>query len=133
MVVLTIIGLIVALLPPLFAKALPGYRLRSTARELVADLRNARGNAVASGQEVALLLADRHYTLVGAATPRELPSSVTVDTVWVPPDERKKQGALIRFFPDGSATGARIGLTDHDRHAEIAVNWLTGKVTLDDE
>ena len=36
----------------------------------------------------------------------------------------------IRFFPDGSATGGRIGLTLGAQHAEVVVDWLTGLVSV---
>jgi general secretion pathway protein H len=36
----------------------------------------------------------------------------------------------IRFFPDGSATGGRIGLTLGDQHVEVVVDWLTGLVAV---
>jgi len=38
--------------------------------------------------------------------------------------------ARIRFFPDGSASGARIVLDDGRVSAAIRVDWLTGDVRL---
>jgi general secretion pathway protein H len=39
--------------------------------------------------------------------------------------------AGIRFFPDGSASGADIGLTIDGRQARVLVNWLTGITGLE--
>jgi general secretion pathway protein H len=36
----------------------------------------------------------------------------------------------IRFFPDGSATGGRIGLTLGAQQVEVVVDWLTGLVSV---
>jgi general secretion pathway protein H len=36
----------------------------------------------------------------------------------------------IRFFPDGSATGGRIGLALDGQRVEVAVDWLTGLVSV---
>ena len=38
----------------------------------------------------------------------------------------------IRFFPDGSSTGGRIGLSRDERRAIVAVDWLTGLVSVED-
>ena len=36
----------------------------------------------------------------------------------------------IRFFPDGSATGGRIGLALDGQQVEVVVDWLTGLVSV---
>ena len=36
----------------------------------------------------------------------------------------------IRFFPDGSATGGRIGLALDGQRVEVVVDWLTGLVSV---
>jgi pyruvate,orthophosphate dikinase len=42
---------------------------------------------------------------------------------------RERRGA-IRFFPDGSATGGGIRLTQNGRSYLVSVHWLTGQVSL---
>ena len=37
----------------------------------------------------------------------------------------------IRFDPDGTATGARIALTEGPRKALVTVDWLTGSTRLE--
>jgi hypothetical protein len=38
--------------------------------------------------------------------------------------------AAIRFLGDGSATGGQIALSDGRRGATVAVDWLTGRVSI---
>ena len=38
----------------------------------------------------------------------------------------------IRFFPDGSATGGRITVTDGGQSYVVTVDWLTGAVDVED-
>ena len=41
--------------------------------------------------------------------------------------------AAIRFEPDGSATGGRIGLNDGRHVFTIDIDWLTGAVRVSHE
>ena len=54
LVVLGLLALLAALAPPLISGAVDGARLNSAARQVVAGLRAARGQAAASQQAVAL-------------------------------------------------------------------------------
>ena len=56
LVVITIIGLIYALLPAGIFGGREGVELRATARQVAEDLRRARGQAIAANREVAFLL-----------------------------------------------------------------------------
>ena len=40
--------------------------------------------------------------------------------------------AAIRFFPDGGSTGGRVVLGFGDRERAVDVDWLTGRVRLND-
>jgi hypothetical protein len=51
---------------------------------------------------------------------------------WAAPSTSRCRIGQIRFFPDGSSTGGRIGLSRNDRRAAVAVDWLTGLVSVDD-
>ena len=62
--------------------------------------------------------------------PRQIPPSIALDLT-VPTSERDGAGmARIRFFPDGSTSGARVVLDDGRVSAAIRVDWLTGDVRL---
>ncbi len=38
----------------------------------------------------------------------------------------------IRFYPDGTSTGGRVTVTDAGRDYNVRIDWLTGRVTVDD-
>ena len=134
LIVLVILGVTVALATPQFAKGLRTLELKAGARQLVAVLRQARGRAVVEGREVELLL-DRErrvYRLNGAG--REYgwrgPMALRVYSAEGLPVEETT--AVLRFFPDGGSSGGFIDLALEQRGYRVEVNWLTGRVTLDE-
>lgn len=43
-----------------------------------------------------------------------------------------EEPAAIRFFPDGSASGGRLFVENDQRTRVIVIDWLTGRVRIDD-
>ena len=37
-----------------------------------------------------------------------------------------------RFYPDGTSTGGRVTLTDAGRDYDVRIDWLSGRVRIDD-
>jgi hypothetical protein len=37
---------------------------------------------------------------------------------------------IIRFFADGSSTGGVVRLVRGERRADVAIDWLTGRVAI---
>lgn len=118
LVVLAILGALLAMLPTGLGAALPGLRFHAAARELALALRAARVQAVVGGSA-------RSVALDGAG----LPSGTTLAL-----DRRAGSDAppVVRFYPDGSSSGAVIRLVQGSRAYRIEVDWLTGRVSLDD-
>ncbi len=58
-----------------------------------------------------------------------MPDHVRVE-LWVPESERLGGGGRVRFFPDGSASGARLVLQDDKDHSTVFVDWLNGDVRV---
>jgi general secretion pathway protein H len=132
LVVLGLLALALAVVAPSLGRARLGVMVRSTAYELAANLRATRAAARSTSAEHALTidLAQRLYWAEGVVAPRPLPRGVAVD-VTVPESERITAAAgRIRFFPDGSASGARLVLHDSRSTASIAVDWLTADVRM---
>ena len=47
--------------------------------------------------------------------------------------ERIERGiGSIRFFPDGSSTGGRVSLVQGDRRSDVRVDWLSGRISVDE-
>jgi general secretion pathway protein H len=132
MVVLGILALCLMVVAPSLSRARLGVMVRSTALELAAHLRAARATARATNVEQMLMvdLAQRQYWAEGVVGRRPLPPAVAVNLT-VPESERVGASAgRVRFFPDGSASGARLVLQDGRSTASIVVDWLSGDVRL---
>ena len=105
--------------------------LRSTARELAAQLRFARTRAIATGspQRFTIDPAARAWQGAeghGGTIARSLDVQFT-GAREVQPGEGV--GAIV-FFPDGASTGGRVQLRMRDAAWNIDVAWLTGEVSL---
>lgn len=132
---LVVVMVLVATLAALGAAALnaglPGQRLRGAARELAAELRFTRAQAIATGREQVfeLDLRERRWTAAGrreGSIDQALALVVTSAR-----DERPVEDvAVVRFFPDGAATGGRVVISRGEAAWRIDVAWLTGEVTL---
>ena len=132
LVVLLIVSLLVAVVPPLFSGAVPGVKLKSAVRDLATTLRLARNQSITRDLEtqVYLNLESPSYA-IGTLAPRALPAGVELK---VAPAAR--QGTIetnvhvVRFFSDGSSSGTLISLSSAKRSYDVHVGWLTGRVTI---
>jgi len=133
LVVLAIIAVLCMIAIPSLS-ILPHAQLKSTTRELAAALSEARSRAIYSNSEVAFSLdTDRHYfKLSGDKRARTLPSDVHLSLFIIQQERFAPTVGRIRFFPDGSSTGGRIGLSTSNDSYSITVHWLTGSVAVTD-
>lgn len=131
LVVLGIMALALAIAAPSLHRARSGPVVRSAAYELAGALRSARAASQLGNVEHVLTIdvARRRYWAHGVAPVRQLPEQVLVD-LWVPDSERVGGGGRVRFFPDGSASGARVVLQDHQTRTAVFVDWLDGSVRV---
>jgi general secretion pathway protein H len=110
---------------------LPGQQLRGAAREVAAELRYTRAQAIVTGHlQVFSLDANSRDWSAPNRRHGTLPKSVTIVATSARNEQPARSVAAFRFFPDGSATGGRLTL-QHDRAAwQLDIDWLTGQVTL---
>lgn len=136
LVVIVILAGASALLVVRFDGALAGMELRAAARDVASALRYARGRAIATQSETAVLIDvdERRYRLMGTQDVRERHFSrqITVDIVTDRGSFVSDSEAAIRFFPDGSSTGGRVSLSTERADFSIDVHWLTGRVRIAD-
>jgi general secretion pathway protein H len=123
MVTLSLAGLLLALVPPLLDKGGDRARLAHDRRLLLSQLRLARSQAIAGNRPVALRF-DLDHRLFGI----ESLGQKIDDSIAVTLDTPLAEAGEIRFFPDGSASGAVIGLANRSGRVRLAVDWLTGSV-----
>src|SRR5690554_312926 len=105
--------------------------LRTSARELAAQLRFARTRAIATGttQQFTVDPATRAWqSAEGRGV--ELPGSLEVRFTGAREVQPSEGVGAIVFFSDGASTGGRVQLRMRDAAWNIDVAWLTGEVTL---
>lgn len=140
LVVLTIAGLLATIVPPLYSKAVPGARLKSTAREFAVSLREARDRAVNANRPVNLMLiAEPPSYAIDNAVAVRLPNGVHIaaydyftagNETLADSGAASSENAMIRFYPDGSSSGAVMKVSNNGTAYRIDVSWLTGDIRL---
>jgi general secretion pathway protein H len=123
LVVLVIVGLTVGLV--LGRGPLRSVRLetRAEANSIAGALRAARSRAIAGDQAITVAIDPaRHLLRVGAAAPRLLAGGIALAAPL----------AGITFAPDGSSSGGHIDLATGPFRMQVAVDWLTGRVSVAD-
>lgn len=108
-----------------------GWKLRSSARDLCAELRLARTAAMSSGQ-VQQVLVDPRQRRWQASSGRKgpLPSRIDIQVTAARQAQPQPEQAAIVFFPDGSSSGGRIDLQLRQVNWRIEVVWITGEVRV---
>lgn len=106
-------------------------QLRSSAKEIAANLRFTRAHALATG-------APQRFVIDPAARSWQAPAGRRgsipgkLDVVFTGAREvqpRADEGAIV-FFDDGASTGGRVQLRSGDAAWNVDVAWLTGEVRL---
>lgn len=133
LVVLVILALVLALLPPFLAGGQARAELQSATGELAAALRETRSRAIHDGKTAIFIVDGAHGTfgvLAADAPLRRLSKGFRLGLL-APRDQTLEPGrGIIRFFADGSSTGGVVRLLRGERQADVAIDWLTGRVAL---
>ena len=133
LVVLVVIGLIMSLTPGLMSRALPGLQQQAAVREIAGALRQVRGRAIRDNRQTALVidLDERTYGS-GQTGTTTLDPSYELAMVVGHTERLGDDRGRIRFFPDGTSTGGKITLSRDDRKYHVLVDWLTGRVSIEE-
>jgi general secretion pathway protein H len=111
-----------------------GADLKAAARSLASGLRTAQTTAMATRRD-ALLTVDmesREFVVPGVTGPRKLPGKVDLKLYTAQSEVTSESQGSIRFYPDGSSTGGRITVSSGERKYLVDVDWLTGRVTVEE-
>lgn len=132
LVALAVIGLVLASVPMIVASARPGPAARVAAEELAAALRLTRSEAIGRYAPATLLLDVDQRVYRGAdGGERALAENLEFKFVTARSELIGEAAGQIRFFPDGSATGGRITVSDGGQSYVVTVDWLTGAVDVE--
>lgn len=130
LVVITLASLLASLVGGSIFRSLDGVKTRQAGKDLVTALRYTRGQAIVRREEQTLEVNVEQRSF--RAPDRKavtLPDGVEV-TLRTAAFDLDKSVGKVRFFPDGSSTGAQIRLTAGSREWLISVGWLTGEIDL---
>jgi general secretion pathway protein H len=132
LVVLVLMGMIYALVSPLFSARVSGVELKGAARQLASGLRKAHSQAIAAREETLLTVDVQHHTFVlsGDKHSYRLPDRVQLSVYTATSEVPTESSGSIRFYPDGSSTGGRITVGSENHGYRVDVDWLMGRVTL---
>ncbi len=131
LVVLVIMGLMLAIFVSRATSRHPVLDLRAAADSIAEGLRLARSRAIATDRPCDFVLnVAAHAWRVCNEPPHSLPQEMAI-TITTVAGGIGGTDAAIGFAPDGSATGGRIDLAAGPGRASVAVDWLTGRVSVD--
>jgi general secretion pathway protein H len=136
LVVLAIIAAASLLAVAAFGGGMRGMQLRSSAKEIAAQLRFARAVAISSGEPQDVVIDPKARSWRGAkgrsgSLPGEGEVVFTGAGAAQFADTADGEGkGVVRFFPDGAATGGRVRLLANGAGWDVDVRWLTGEVAM---
>lgn len=133
LVVLAVVGLVMVAVPMMIAGGRPGPETRSAAIEIASALRQTRSESIAHFRPVTFVINvdERTYRMGKDGAARTLPKEMTLSLYTARSELAGDSEGGIRFFPDGSATGGRVTVTKAGHRYTVAVDWLTGVVTME--
>ena len=130
--VLAIVGLLAALVLPMFPRATSRSRLEGYALQIAAILKGDRASAIRTGVPVATALNAAGLSVQSGATRERLalPADVGFDALVAERCAGRRAGAAIDFFPTGMSCGGTVEIWRQHAGYQIRVNWLTGGVEI---
>lgn len=142
-IVLAILGMITALAVPYFGRGQESVSLRTSARDTATTFRTARGEAIRRGADIAVQVDLANRTLrVPGEKDRELGRRLHLTLYTAEQELISGNIGAIRFYPDGSATGGHLILSDRPisedtngkdaRTIKVSVDWLTGRIDVEE-
>jgi general secretion pathway protein H len=132
LVVLVVLGLLVGIVVSRGPQRSVTLDLRAAAQTVAANLRIARAEAIAHNRDTVFLMdVTQHNFRIGSGPVSELPANMALTMLTVAGATSQTTGAM-HFLPDGSSTGGRIALSEGTRRVQVLVDWLTGRVSIND-
>ena len=127
-IVMVILGLLLGLVVSNGAMRRPRLAQEAAARTIAQALRESGARAIAEDRTIRFSLnpasgvwrAGRHHGAVPRGTAVRFRGVALGST------------GVITFSPDGSASGGRISLASAGNEQVITVDWLTGRISVDD-
>ncbi|MEP6634161.1 MAG: GspH/FimT family pseudopilin [Luteimonas sp.] len=110
---------------------LDSLRLRSSVKEIAANLRYARAQAISTGKPQRFAIDPRAHVWVGPKGRKgKVPPKLGIVFTGAREVQPRDDVGAIVFFADGASTGGRVQLKSGKAAWNVDVAWLTGEVSL---
>ncbi len=108
-----------------------GMQLRSAAKEVAAQLRYTRAQALATGEAQRFVVDPRAHTWEAPnGRHGEIPKDVAIHFAGARQAQPADGLGAVMFFKDGAATGGRVALSVDNAAWHIDIAWLTGEIRM---
>lgn len=108
-----------------------GMQLRSSAKEIAAQLRYTRTQAIATGEPQRFVIdPSAHTWRARDGRDGDIPEALGIRFYGARQVQPSRGEGAIVFFPDGASTGGRVQLSRERAGWNVDVSWLTGQVRL---
>jgi general secretion pathway protein H len=132
LVVLAILGVALGMLIGRGPMRSRGLETRAAAGALAQSLRAARAAAIAGDHDVTVAIDPARHAFAADGQPLHRVDPTIGMAVLGPALPGPGDARLIRFSADGSSTGGKVQFGSGRRQLAVAVEWLTGKVSVGD-
>ena len=131
---LGVLALVTAMVLPMMTGAQSKADIRASAHDLAAALRTTRNLAMTKGRTEAFVVdtANGAFRAGSAAASHQVARGVSLVLITTTQEQIDEHTGSIRFFADGSSTGGGIRLVKGKNRDQVLVDWLTGRVSIDD-
>lgn len=131
MLVIAIIALASLIAAAALTGGMDGFKLRSSARVVAAQLRYTRAQALATGEPQRFVIDPQAHTWTAPKGRHgEIPKRLGIVFTGARELQPSRGQGAILFFADGASTGGRVQLQIKRAAWNIDVTWLTGQVRL---
>lgn len=129
LLVVALIALVGVLAAAAMGGGVDGMRLRSAGKQIAAELRFARTQALAGGQPQRFVIDPRGHRWQGAnGRHGEIPKALEIRFTGARQVQPREGEGAVQFFEDGASSGGRIELQVRQAVWRIDVAWMTGEV-----
>ncbi len=132
LIVLVIMVGVAGVVAPAVSKSMDSTKLNSSARELVGLLKHYRNLSIYQGKPVKLTVDSELREYRSSVSKKVYRWMEGVDVAFKSDDFSINESDFIEFYPDGTSSGADLIVHNDRREFHISVNWITGRVTLND-
>jgi general secretion pathway protein H len=129
--VMVVLGMAIVALSAFARAPSSGVQVKAAAQLAASRLRDLRAAALTTGSErsASFDVEQRVIRFSDGRAPLQLARSIALAVTAADSERRAGRLAGVRFFPNGSSTGATIQLRSERQAYEVRINWLTGRVS----